>query len=350
MSSLAKKNYSMLDLGKFLCALLILFYHYFSEHPCLPSILEEALSLYAVGVALFMVISGFLTFEKLETIEGTAARWQCVKKQVLRILKIYALWSIPYLIYTVFCEWERAEITLTFVLAQVRQWIFGSTFYTIWFMPSLAVGLVLAFWIKEKLPKAVSYLLMVLLYLLGALTDTYRFAGDAIPGFSYIAEFSNVWLGGSRGWLFYGSSLTMLGSLMVGIKDKIRWQRMLPLSMVSLVLLLGEALVLRHFVGHTGIDLAMMMGPTVFCILGFLLSTKLPEGGYLVWMRKMSVLIFITQRLFLTVLPDILPQAVNDVIFANNYVGAVIICGGTIGLSAALIALSKKIKWLKNLY
>ncbi len=349
MSRLIKKNYSMLDLAKFFCALLILFYHYFSEHPCLPVIIEEALSLYAVGVALFMVISGFLTFEKLEMIEGTAARWQCVKKQALRILKIYVLWSIPYLIYTVL-DWERAEITLTFVLTQVRQWIFHTTFHTIWFMPSLAIGLIVAFWVKEKMPKAVGLSLMVLLYIIGSLTDTYRFIGDAIPGFSHIANFSDVWLGGSRGWLFYGFSLTMLGSFMVGIKEKMRWQRMLLLSIASMMLLLGEALLLRRFVGSTGIDLTMMMGPTVFCILGFLISVKLPGGKHLVWMRKMSVLIFLAQRLFLTVLPDILPQTVNDAIFANNYVGAVIICGGTIGLSALIIALSKKINWLKNLY
>ncbi len=318
----------MLDLAKFLCALLILFYHYFSEHPCLPSILEEALSLYAVGVALFMVISGFLTFEKLETIEGTAARWQCVKKQALRILKIYALWSIPYLLYTVLYEWERAEITLMFVLSQVQHWVFGTTFYTIWFMPSLAV----------------------LMYAVGSLMLTYKAVGGHIPGFAVLTAFAGKWLGGARGWLFFGFPLTLLGSVMVKVKRKMRWQPTMILSIVSVALMLGEALVLRRSFGNSGIDMTVMMVPSVFCILGFLLSTKLPEGGYLVWMRKMSVLIFITQRLFLTVLPHILPQSVNDVVFANNYIGAVFVCGGTIGFSALIIALSKKIKVLKNLY
>ena len=62
---LTKKKYNGLDIGKFLCAFLILFYHYFSEHRGLPVIIEEALSLYAVAVALFMLISGFLTFNKI---------------------------------------------------------------------------------------------------------------------------------------------------------------------------------------------------------------------------------------------------------------------------------------------
>lgn len=54
-----KCMYLGLDVGKFLCAFLILFYHYFSEHGSLPGLLGEALSLYAVAVALFMTISGF---------------------------------------------------------------------------------------------------------------------------------------------------------------------------------------------------------------------------------------------------------------------------------------------------
>lgn len=49
-----KCMYLGLDVGKFLCAFLILFYHYFSEHGSLPGLLGEALSLYAVAVALFM--------------------------------------------------------------------------------------------------------------------------------------------------------------------------------------------------------------------------------------------------------------------------------------------------------
>ncbi len=349
MSQLAKKNYAMLDLAKFLCALLILFYHYFSEHPCLPSIVEEALSLYAVGVALFMVISGFLTFEKLETIERTAARWQCVKKRVLRILKIYALWSIPYLLYTIL-RWNFAELTVSFVFWEIQRWVFNSTFFTIWFMPSLAVGLIVAFWVREKLPKWIAAVLAVLMYAVGSLMLTYKGIGSSIPGFAAFTTFAETWLGGARGWLFFGFPLTLLGSVMVKVKHKMRWQSTMILSIVSVALMLGEALTLRHFFGNTGIDMTVMMVPSVFCILGFLLSTKLPEGGFLVWMRKMSVLVFLTQRLFLTVLPSILPQAVNDVIFANNYVGAVFICGGTIAFSALIIALSKKIRWLKNLY
>ncbi len=346
---MTKQTYTGLDIGKFLCALLILFYHFFSEHGPVPGLIEEILSLYAVAVALFMIISGFLTFDKLQGIEHRQERWHYVLKQVKRIFTIYLLWSVVYLLYTVL-TWDFAALTLSDVLWSIQSWIFNSTFYTIWFMPALAIGLIVAFWMTEKLPKTACWLLGILLFTIGSLTMTYSFVGKQLNGYDRFFAFSINWLGGPRGWLFYATPLLMLGKFAAGIKHRFKWLPMMLLSILSMGALLAEALILRHFVGHTGIDLTIMMAPAVLCILGFLVSIKIPGGTYSVWMRKMSVLIFMAQRIFLTVLPDLLPQSVNNIIFANNYVGAVIICGGTFLFAEFILLLSKKIQWMKKLY
>ena len=178
---LTKKKYNGLDIGKFLCAFLILFYHYFSEHRGLPTIIEEALSLYAVAVALFMLISGFLTFNKIKSLESREDRWGVVKRQALRIFKIYLLWSIVYIIYSI-SRWDFQNITLSFVLWQIQGWIFNSTFYTIWFMPALAIGLIVAFWLTEKLPVWLCTMLGIVLYVIGSMMLTYSSVGDMLPG------------------------------------------------------------------------------------------------------------------------------------------------------------------------
>lgn len=343
------RSYPALDVGKFLCALLILFYHFFTEHDPVPILLEEALSLYAVAVALFMAISGFLTFRKLEGLTEPTARWNYVKKQVKRIFKIYLLWSIPYLIYTV-CRWDFANLTPSFVLWKIQEWIFKTTFSTIWFLPSLAIGTLLAFFVTEKCSQRTAVILAVLIYLIGSLTGTYAFAGHAIPGFEGFCNFSKTWLGGSRGGLFFGFPLIMLGRFVAQRKFQMQWKSWAVLSVLAMGALLAEALVLRYFVGNTGIDEAIVMIPVVFFILEFLISFKLPEGNYAVYMRKMSVLIFVTQRIFLTVIPTLLSDGMLQIIFSNIWIGAVIICGGTILFSSVIIALSKRILWLKNLY
>ena len=345
----SRKTYTGLDIAKFFCALLILFYHYLSEHGKLPGIFDEALSLYAVAVALFMAISGFLTFNKLESVSGYQDRWKIVKKQALRILRIYALWSIPYLIYTVF-SWDWQTITLKYVLWQVRGWIFGSTFFTIWFMPSLAIGLIFTFYVTEKLPKYAADILAFVMYVIGSLTMTYSYFGDMIPGFGIVKMIITDWLGGSRGWLFYAFPLIMVGRRMASRKDKNSTVKMAVLSCVFVVLILAEALLLRKAAGHTGIDMTLMMLPSVYCILGFLISINIPGGAYSLWMRKMSILIFMSQRIFLTVLPNLIPGFFNKYVFANYYLGAVIIGVFVIGFSALIILCSEKVSPLKKLY
>ena len=343
------KIYPGLDIGKFLCAFLILFYHYFSEHGPLPGLLNEVLSLYAVAVALFMTISGFLLFDKLNGVKETKERWKIVKHQVVRIYSIYLIWSIPYLIFTI-SRWDYNSISWSFIFSNVQRWIFNSTFYTIWFMPMCALGLLLTFFLTEKLSSKIVNLIACICYIIGALLLTYKFIGKDIFGFNEFSEFANTWLGGSRGWLFYAFPLMMVGKYAVKVKNKFKFVPMLLLSIVSVGMILCEALLIRKISGiHTGIDLTIMMVPTVFCILGFFISLPFPSGSYSLWMRNMSTLIFMSQRLFLTVLPALFP-IVFAKIFSNIYIGAVVVIGLTFIFSKLIIVLSKRSLFLKRLF
>lgn len=346
---ITKSVYPGIDIGKFLCAFMILFYHYFSEHGSLSGLLGEALSLYAVAVALFMTISGFLLYDKLEKIDSREERWSVVKKQVLRIYRIYLLWSIPYLLYTIL-RWDWSSISISFILWQIQGWFFKSTFYTIWFMPMLAIGTLLTFWLTEKLPNAVVAALGVSCWIIGSLSLTYHFIGYQIPGFAHFVEFLNLWLGGARGWLFYAFPLILVGKYMVSYKDKVKTLPMACLSCICTLIMLAEALMIRKISGgHTGIDLTFMMIPTVFCILGFLISIRLPGGNYGRWMRNMSTLIFMSQRLFLTVLPQCFPRVFSTV-FMNVYIGAITIIIMTVLFSWFVIQTSKKKVFFQKLY
>ncbi|MBM6693276.1 acyltransferase [Pseudoflavonifractor capillosus] len=345
-----KPVYPGIDIGKFICAFLILFYHYFSEHGSLPGLLGEALSLYAVAVALFMAISGFLLYNKLEKIDSREERWNIVKKQILRIYRIYLLWSIPYLLYTIF-RWNWSSISVSFIIWEVQRWVFGSTFYTIWFMPMLAIGILITFWLTEKLPNLVVTVLGVLCWGIGSLSLTYQFIGNQIPGFTRFVEFENLWLGGARGWLFYAFPLILVGKYMVSYTDRMKPLPMACSSCGCTLLMLAEALLIRKISeGHTGIDLTIMMIPTVFCILGFLISLKPFGRRYCAWMRRMSTLIFMTQRLFLTVLPGIFPVFFNTYITVNPFICFVAMCGGTVLFSLSILEISKSKGYIRLLY
>ncbi|MBQ6996894.1 MAG: acyltransferase [Oscillospiraceae bacterium] len=347
MTKTVKPQYGMLDIAKFLCALLILFYHFFSENGSVPAILEEALSTYAIAVALFMTISGFLLFRKLESVPTRQERWQVVRKQAWRTLRIYLLWSIVYIAYNI-SRWDFANLTVIFVLRQLQMWVFSSTFYTIWFMPALAIGVVATFWLTELLPKWAQAVLGAVLYIAGALMLTYKGVGAMIPGYAAVTDFAGMWLGGARGWLLYAIPLLLVGRLVAQKEEKAnqRWGLWLILSVACVAVLLAEALTLRHFFGSTGIDMTLLMPATVFCILNFLLCIQIPQGAYQLWMRKMSVLIFVTQRIFLSVIPKL----VGESMLANGYFAFLFCVGGTIAFSAAIVFFSRKVKLLKLLY
>ena len=61
-----KKNYNMMDVAKFLSAILLVCAHTASERVELPRILDLLCSLYIITVPFFFIASAFLFFRKLE--------------------------------------------------------------------------------------------------------------------------------------------------------------------------------------------------------------------------------------------------------------------------------------------
>lgn len=345
-SNLQKKYFPSLDIAKFGCSVIILLYHYFSEYGHAPVLFEEALSSYAICVALFMCISGFLFYNKLEKTEENQ-KTKTLISHIKRILEIYLLWSIPYLIYSI-SRWNFKKITFLFVINKIQFWIFNTTFSTIWFLPSLAIGIFVSFYITRRFPKWLTITVSVIFFCLGSLTMTYSFITENITWFQSIAYLINNWLGGPRGGWLFAFPLVTLGGYMVKIYKKIKPVIMLILLIISGICLLSEALILRKFVGHTGTDLLISMPFTAFFLLGVLLTIKIPYGKYCVILRNMSTLIFTSQRIFLSVLPPLFSLSLMS-IKPNSY-GFILVFGGTIGLSLLIIILSKKIKFLKKLF
>lgn len=351
MVNRARKKYASLDVAKFCCAVILLLYHYFSEYGSLPSILEDALSSYAVCVALFMVISGFLLYDKLFTVDSKEEKWRIVKRQVVRIYQIYLLWSVPYIIYSI-SRWDPSELSFSFLFWNIQGWIFRSTFFTIWFMPSLAIGILISYFVVEKFSDSIIILLSLLAYAIGSLDQTYSFVIDKWSGYSDFHSFVDLWLNGPRGQFFYGFPLVTAGYFIAknkkscfDIKKTVSYALLTTISTLGLI---GEAVVLRKYIGHAGADMAIFMIPTVMSTTCFLIYFPLSWNDNYVFFRNMSVLIFVSQRLFLTVLPNISDRI--KYLCQNQITSFILVCIGDMLFSFAVILMSKKIKSLKRLY
>ena len=70
MLNYRRKNYSALDVAKFLCAILIISAHFASEWASFPTLLDYAFSIYIIAVPFFFCCSGFLFFTKINALQS----------------------------------------------------------------------------------------------------------------------------------------------------------------------------------------------------------------------------------------------------------------------------------------
>ena len=115
---------------------------------------------------------------------------------------------------------------------------------------------------------------------------------------------------------------------------------------MCLVGVVVESFVLKLKFNVSGMDFIYLLLPYTFFLMKALLSLDLKERKIYVYFRKMSLLMFVSQRLFLTALPSVLKTPFN-LIYANRYVGLFAVLALTIGFSTVVYLCSKKFKFLK---
>ena len=117
-------------------------------------------------------------------------------------------------------------------------------------------------------------------------------------------------------------------------------------AVISLVLLVAESFILKLKFDVTGMDIGIFVVPFTYFFIMTALNIDLKENKLWIWCRKLSMGIFLAQRVFLSSLPTVFPDACEVVYETNSYLGLVIVIAATILLSVLLILGGKKIKFL----
>ena len=179
---------------------------------------------------------------------------------------------------------------------------------------------------------------------------TYKFVVAETPIGSFYDIYDTIFLT-SRNGVFNGVPFIFMGSLISqkDIKPSVKgfFKYAIPAG-ISLALLIAEAFVLKLKFNVTGMDIGVFIVPFIYFFIMAVLNLDIKENKLWIWFRKLSLLIFVTQRLFLSALPDMFPT-IFEKIYANSYVGLIAVIGMTIAFSVVLILLSKKIKFIKKM-
>lgn len=348
--ALTRKNYWSLDVAKFFCAILIISAHFASEWGNFPTIIDYAFSLYVIAVPFFFCCSGFLFFKKLNALQSKKEKKKYFIQYEKRIWIMYGLWSAVYFIH-VFYGWivnEKlcAEVIINYIIRSVLY----STYSTIWFLPALAIGVAITYFLVTKLSKKQIIPIAIALYLFGMFGYTYKFVleGTVLDKFYdlYLSIFCT-----SRNGLFNAVPFIYMGYLisLKDIKQSVKgfFKYAIP-TCISIALLIAEAFVLKLKFNVTGMDIGIFIVPFTYFFIMTVMHIDLKENKAWLWCRKLSLLIFVSQRLFLTMLPAFFP-GVFEVIYANSYIGLASVIGMTIAFSVIFVLLSNKIKFLKKM-
>lgn len=96
-----------------------------------------------------------------------------------------------------------------------------------------------------------------------------------------------------------------------------------------------------------GCDIKILLVPFTFFLMIFLLSLNFKDRKIYVYIRKMSLMMFLSQRIFIS-LADIF--LMDTIIVQNSMIYFIFILGATLAFSDIFIRMSKKIKVLKYFY
>ncbi|MEQ8155647.1 MAG: acyltransferase [Clostridiaceae bacterium] len=346
-------QYAAIDCVKFLCAVLIINSHYISENAVgrISKYIDYASSLYIIVVPFFFVCSGFFLFHKIYM--NTDNKGVIVKKYLIRILKLYLAWSAIYVTFKLL-KFFRFGTTTTEVLSYVKTVIVYSTYNTIWFLPALCIGVIIVYFLNNHFDIYKIVGIGIIIYTIGALGASYNFLLNEAPALKsaygmYILIFETT-----RNGLFNGFPFVAIGAL-IAKETIVNTNHNSTLRNIVLMIVFGFGFVLEAFIikihfSAENANTILLLLPFTYFFVKACLDIKLQSSKLLVWMRKMSMTMFLCQRLFLSALPELLPNSFfNTILKGNPYIGLLYILTITMICSEIIITFSGKNKIIKML-
>lgn len=350
MQTITRKQYPSLDIMKFLMALLIMLSHTQSEYALDGStLLHYLLATSNLGVPFFFACSGFLFFSKIEQI-GKDEQNAYYKKWSLRIGKMYLCWSTIYFIFVLY-NWITKGATGNDILSYIHKCLVSSTYPTIWFLPALWIGVTIAYFLYRK-KVAINYIIILsmFLYAICSLGDSYS---NVICSNNYIKEvwqwYVNTFMTFRNG-LFEGFSFVSIG-LILAVKDRKEMLSFnLCMSLLFCILYMGESFLIKTQNLSPNTHSGYLLLPATFFVMRFLLDLRLPSRPIVLELRNLSMIIFLSQRLFLTAIMSVSPTYASFVDKLDPYTTILFLDGLIMVFSLSMNYLSKRFSFLKLLF
>ncbi len=342
----ARKQYSSLDLAKFICAILIIILHtapLSSYSRLLTMGLRSIITV--VAVPFFFITSGFLLFQKLNTLDAAEQKAYFIRYEK-RLILMYLLWSVVYFPFVV-TGWVQNGCTAMDVLQYVKRIFFEGSFSTIWFLPALIAASAFVYVLHKRLSAKTVVCLAVPFYLFACLGSSYYGLVEKVTALRVLFDAYFSFFDSIKNGLLFGFLFVALGAYFAEWEQKPKMKQMVIFSAGFFVLMAGETVAQAYLRwSSNGVDTKLFLAPLAGCLFVAALQMKLPEGHERLWqwMRKMSLMMFLSQRIFLTLFER---HLADTLLVQNSMLYFVSILVLTMAFSAVFIKLAEKVKFLR---
>lgn len=303
------QTYGILDIAKFISALLVIAIH------CAPFIeVNEAFNLFYVqviarlAVPFFFTASGWLFFRKINPKHGMhdEENKAAFKHYWKRIFQLYLVWSILYLPLLAI-GWIQGGFDTSTLLRLMRDILFNGTYYHLWFLPALLLGVPIVYYMYTHWNKRSMLWVCAGLYVIGMLINVYGNVLSSIPLLGTLLHaYESVFVTGRNG-LFFAPLYLVLGIYAQDFIDQPYKRQAGFAFLLSFCAFCIEAWLLVEWgIMHDLTSMYLMLAPTVFFLFIFLLQFALPPKQIYVTLRKMSLLLYVSHIYFIYLFLNVL--------------------------------------------
>ena len=268
MSDISKRNPSV-DIAKFLCAIFVIGIH---TRPLsgLSELADFVLCdiIFRVAVPFFAVCTGYYLTRKMDSMRGGDS-WPIVKSMAFRVLLLYFLWSVFYIIVLSVSWYKAGILELSSYIGWLKSFMIGSSYYHLWYLAQLFWALFPFYLIVKFINPKLHTLLACSLWLIGAFAYVYSDVLGIGQGFLRVYN----QFGALTGMIGRVLPLLLAGSILSRrpVKDQ---NSSFFISLLFLVCLTFEVFILRHY-DASRFSYVLFTLPLAFSLFCFIKSIDL---------------------------------------------------------------------------
>ncbi|MBP3853157.1 MAG: acyltransferase family protein [Erysipelotrichaceae bacterium] len=302
-----KKQYAAIDIAKYISAILVVCIHTYPFYE-----LSQTFNMYWIqtvcrqAVPFFFVCSGFFFFRK--DFSDREASLDHLIHFEKRLLKIYGIWTVIYLPYTIY-DYSRAGFRFYHIVSYLRDVLLNGSYYHLWFLPALMLAVAMVWGLLNQFGSRQTYRITLILYVIGYLINVYTPIWESLPGISLLFGFFTKLLVTSRNGIFFAPLYVAMGYLLAHTNRLPR--RTSGLGWLLSFVLMGLEVFLYDKLGLLR-DLTSMylfLIPVCYFMTNFLLASHRYYKPAYLNLRHESLLIYTSHILFAKIWLALLPDA-----------------------------------------